>query len=51
MERQCGKGLRSALREADVAEGGLRGVVQDVGDAVGDVVEGEFVDGEVPKRW
>lgn len=49
MEGQGGKGLRGALGEANVAEGGLRGVVQNVGDAIGDVVEGEFVDGKVPK--
>lgn len=50
MKRKCGKGLSGALGEADVAERGLRGVVQDVGDAVRDVVESEFIDGEVPKR-
>lgn len=49
MEGQGCKGLRGALGEADVAERGLRGVVQNVGDAVGNVVEGEFVDREVPK--
>lgn len=50
MERKRGKGLRGALGEADVAEGRLRGVIQYVGDAVRDIVEGEFVDGKVPKR-
>jgi hypothetical protein len=37
------------LREADVGERLLAGCLEDVGDAVGDVVEGELVDGEVPE--
>jgi hypothetical protein len=41
--------LGGALGEADVGEGGLRGGLEDVADAVGDVVEGELVDGEVPE--
>lgn len=49
VERECGESLRGALGETDVAEGGLGGVVEDVGDAIWDVVEGELIDGEVPK--
>jgi hypothetical protein len=41
--------LGGALGEADVGEGGLRRGLEDVADAVGDVVEGELVDGEVPE--
>lgn len=49
MDGETGKGLGGALGEADVGERLLAGGLEDVGDAVGDVVEGELVDGEVPE--
>jgi hypothetical protein len=49
MDGQARKGLRGALGEANVGQGLLAGRLQDVADAVGDVMEGELVDGEVPE--
>lgn len=46
---QAGEGLGGALGEADVGEGLLGGGLEDVTDAVGDVMECELVDGEVPE--
>ena len=49
VDGEGGEGLRGALREADVGEGGLVGGGEDVVDAVRDVVEGELVHAEVPE--
>jgi hypothetical protein len=49
MDGQAGEGLGGALGEANVREGRLVRGVEDVADAVGDVVEGELVDGKVPE--
>lgn len=54
VDGECGKGLRGALREAYVGQALLLRRFEDVGDAVRDVVKGEFVDGKVPEpggRW
>jgi hypothetical protein len=49
MYGQRRKGLCGALGEADVGERGLVGRLEDVGNRVGDVAEGELIHAEVPE--
>lgn len=46
---QSGKRLSGPLTEADVAETGCTGDLEDIFDRVGDIVPREVIDGEVPK--
>lgn len=49
VDGEGGEGLGSALGEADVGKRGLCGGFEDIIYAVGDVMEGELVHGEVPE--
>lgn len=49
MDGQAGKSLRGALGEADVGEGRLAGDLENVADAIRNIVEGKLVNGKVPK--
>lgn len=49
VDGQGSKRLGSALGEANVRQRGLAGGLENVGDGVGDVVEGELIHGEVPE--
>lgn len=49
VDRQGCKSLRRALGESDIGERCLARVSQDVLYAIGNVMEGKFVDREVPK--
>lgn len=49
MNAQSGKRLSGPLTEADVAETGCAGDLEDIFDRVGDIMPCEIVDGEVPK--
>jgi len=49
VNRKTGEGLRRALREANVREGWLTSRVEDISNAVGNIVESKLIDGEVPE--
>ena len=49
MDAEGSEGLRGTLAETNVAQTGLLGYVEDVGDGIGDVMPGEVVYAVVPK--
>lgn len=49
VDTERGEGLGGPLREADVRQGRLMGGREDIVDGVGDIVEREFVNREIPE--
>lgn len=49
MDGESGKGLRGSLREANVREARLLRRLEDVLDAVGNIIKGKLVNREVPE--
>ena len=49
MDRQRREGLSSALREANIRQGGVRCSCENIVDAIWNVMEGELVHREVPE--